>query len=185
MKKILAGTVVAAFTIFNLSSMVGADTVQTTPVVTFSGMTSNIDDIEIPIEVLMDLQMEFQGQAVNQAKKMRINGNDVYRLRVDRDSETNDHDKDTKYVYYDMSWKRLENPILKVEAPIKVEVAPEVQTETPKPIVQPPATTREIKEEPKPTEKPQEPTDEPAEEMPAPEPEPSQPAESTESSTNP
>lgn len=104
-KLVIAGVMV---TLLGVTSAATAQTPQPNPVDVEIHMASDmpttlIGNIEVPYEILMYAQMKYQGYAVTQASKGFHGGIEVYRLRVDRDSDPSDYD--SFYLLYDMQWQ--------------------------------------------------------------------------------
>lgn len=68
-------------------------------------LSSTIDDIDIPFDVLNYIQTEYMGHTVTQARRITRNGQQAYQLRVDRDDVANDND--SFYLIYDSNWKLI------------------------------------------------------------------------------
>lgn len=64
---------------------------------------SVIDGIEIPEEVLIQIQMDHQGYAATKASITHRNGQQHYSLRVDRNDDPSDYN--SFYLLYDMNWQ--------------------------------------------------------------------------------
>jgi hypothetical protein len=69
-------------------------------------LSSTIDGIEIPQELLEYIQYYFEGHAVTKAEKIRRGGQELYRLRVDRDDVLNDYS--SFLLVFDLEWKFLQ-----------------------------------------------------------------------------
>lgn len=108
-----------------------------TPEFTMSGVTSVIDGIEIPQEVLEYVQLTYDGHAVTKAEKTARDGQDVYRLRVDRDDVLNDYSSFS--LIFSKEWKLLGRE----------------KAEVPKPKPQPAPVERLTKPDPDEKEKPE------------------------------
>lgn len=94
-----------------------------TPEFTMSGITNVIDGIEVPQEVLEYVQLTYDGHAVTKAQRTVRDGQNVYRLRVDRDDLQNDYSSFS--LIFSTDWKllgreRAEVPKPKPE-PVKVK----------------------------------------------------------------
>lgn len=68
-------------------------------------LSSTIDDIDIPFDVLNYIQTEYMGHTVTKARRIARNGQQAYQLRVDRDDVAND--SDSFYLIYDSNWKLI------------------------------------------------------------------------------
>jgi hypothetical protein len=68
-------------------------------------LSSTIDDIDVPFDVLNYIQTEYIGHTVTQARRITRNGQQAYQLRVDRDDVANDND--SFYLIYDSNWKLI------------------------------------------------------------------------------
>lgn len=110
---------------------------QVTPEFKMSGITNVIDGIEIPQEVLEYVQLTYDGHAVTKAEKTVRDGQEVYRLRVDRDDVINDHSSFS--LLFSKDWKLLGRE----------------RAEVPKPQPQPAQVERQPKPEPEEKEKPE------------------------------
>jgi hypothetical protein len=73
---------------------------------------SVIDDIEVPGEILTDLQLEFQGFAVTHAVRIARDTRSYYQLQLSRDSNANPYE--SIYLIYSQAWERTGN----TEAPV-------------------------------------------------------------------
>lgn len=122
-----------------------------TPEFTMSGVTSVIDGIEIPQEVLEYVQLTYDGHAVTKAEKTVREGLDVYRLRVDRDDIQNDYTSFS--LIFSRDWKLLgkekaEVPVPKPQpTPKERQVKPESE-EKEKPEYKPPKPEPESENKP-------------------------------------
>jgi hypothetical protein len=107
MKKFVFGSLVATVLTVSSLSVVGGQEpaiVPPTEVNTTPGMLTNmIDDINVPWEILEYVQMKYEGHAVTKAEKINRFGKELYKLRVDRDSEATDYDSIA--LLFDMQWK--------------------------------------------------------------------------------
>lgn len=107
-----------------------------------------VDDVAVPLDVLLSIQTQYQGFAVTHADKVVRDGKQAYRLRVDQNDVANDGD--AFYVLYDSSWKLLgeekiaqpakkpeakksEEPQKPEEKPRVEQKKPDTETNTPKP----------------------------------------------------
>lgn len=101
-----------------------------------------IDDVAVPYSVLVYAQVVYQGYAITQAEEIIINGEKVYKLRIDNDSNPNDNDG--LYLIYNMEWKLIDKHSLYSPAPSppKPEVKEEAD-EAPTPELEPDTTTEE------------------------------------------
>lgn len=102
---------------------------QATMQASFDMGSTLINGIDVPFEVLMYAQLEYQGHAVTYAEKVTWNGQAAYRLRVDRDIYRDDYD--SFYLYFDMGWNLLRDE--KLQALPTPPPAPEPQPATPAP----------------------------------------------------
>ena len=94
--------------------------------------SSVIDDIAVPLEVLNNIQLEFQGYAVTEARKLVRNGQEAYRLRIDRDDDRTDYE--SFYLTYDKDWFRIgDKEKAAAPRPKPPEPEPERQREPEKP----------------------------------------------------
>lgn len=174
MKKFVIVSVVAAVFIMGSVSMVGGQEPAIVPpekVNATPGMLTNmIDDVNVPWEILEYVQMKYEGHAVTKAEKINHFGKEVYKLRVDRDSEATDFVSIA--LLFDMQWK-LVGEEKYVAPPPKLQPKVEAPDET-----SPAETTAEQGgQEQKPDPKEEKPTAEPVAEDPAPTPTPETPAE--------
>jgi hypothetical protein len=92
-------------------------------------MTSNVDGIEIPMKILMQIQLKYQGYAVTKAKEASYNGKPAYQLLVANNDQANDYNG--FYLLYDKNWQFLNEQ--KLTAPPAPKPAPQTPPETPKP----------------------------------------------------
>lgn len=154
-KKLAILTIAVLGTSFGGMSVVNGQQggVESTPVqstFTTANMTSVIDDIEIPYEVLEYVQLTYDGHAVTKAEKVIRNGQDVYKLRVDRDDQINDNESIA--LLYSMTWKLIGNE--RAEAPPAPRIDPEPKkvepTNNDKPTERQPAAEQKPVEKPKP-----------------------------------
>lgn len=65
-----------------------------------------ISDIEVPYEVVMYVQDTYQGLAVISVEKTSRGGQEVYRLRVDRDDNPTSYEE-SFYLLYTLDWKLI------------------------------------------------------------------------------
>ena len=102
-----------------------------------------IDGVAVPFEVQMSIQLKYQGHAVTKIAVVSHNGEQAYRLRVDRDDVPDDYE--SIYLYYDMKWQYIDDkkmappaqPAFKSEPPKPASVQkPEPE---PAPAAEPPA----------------------------------------------
>jgi hypothetical protein len=173
MKKLLI--ILGAVGIFSFNSMGTASsqeaenaTVPSTGEAMFEMPPSMIDDIEVPNDVLMYVQMEYQGHAVTKASKISRNGGEVYRLLVDSDDKL--YNNEFIYLLYDLNWQLIGE---EKNQPAPVEVKPaaveeDKKVEEPKPeqaeegrgggFIEegeaPPGAEEDLGEEPKPEDPP-------------------------------
>jgi hypothetical protein len=68
-------------------------------------LSSTVDGIDIPYDVLNYIQTEYVGQTVTQANRITRDGKPAYRLRVDHDDVASDYE--SFYLVYDASWKLI------------------------------------------------------------------------------
>lgn len=64
-----------------------------------------IDGIKVPYGVLAYVQIKYQGHAVTQARKAMKDGKQIYSLRVDRDTASNDYK--SFYLLFDLKWSLI------------------------------------------------------------------------------
>jgi hypothetical protein len=108
MRKLIAAGLAVTFALASNTVLVnGQAAVQQNPDQQFrqTRLTSTIDDIEIPQGLLEYIQFYFEGHAVTKAEKINRGGNQLYRLRVDRDDVPNDYS--SFLLVFDMEWKFL------------------------------------------------------------------------------
>lgn len=118
-------------------------------------MVSAIDGIEVPEEILIQIQMDYPGHAATKASKTVRNGQELYALRVDRDDNPSDYD--SFYLLYNSDWQSVGKEDLVAPQPVfQPEPAPE------QPASAEPDETPQTPETPKPPQ-PEEP---PVEEVP-------------------
>lgn len=84
---------------------------------------ATIDNIVVPYEVLIYAQLEYQGHAVTKATKVVENGQELYRLKVDRDD---DEFSDTELIHllYDKKWELVDQKKMKLPEPVLVREIP-------------------------------------------------------------
>lgn len=88
---------------------------------------SIINNISVPYEVLMYAQLQYEGSAVTQVDKIKRDGKELYRLRVDKDDVADDYN--SVYLIYDMRWMLVGEEKSKAPALKKTE-APAAQTQS-------------------------------------------------------
>ena len=101
-----------------------------------------IDGVAVPFDVQMGIQLKYQGHAVTKVAVVSHNGEQAYRLRVDRDDIPDDFD--SIYLYYDMNWQYIDDkkmappaqPAFKPEPPRQAPMPPKPK---PAPAPEPPA----------------------------------------------
>lgn len=86
--------------------------------------SSFVDNIEIPYDVWIYAQTQYQGLAITHANKVNGGGKQAYRVRLDHDSNSEDS-KTSMYLFYDVKWQ------LTTEE--KTFTPPPSQLETPQP----------------------------------------------------
>jgi hypothetical protein len=170
MKRIFIGGLITVLMVIGSFSVVGGQTepisppteVRTTP----GRLTNMIDDIDVPWEILEFVQMKYEGMAVTKAEKIKRNGTEIYRLRVDRDDIPTDYE--SLAVLFDMQWKFLGDEKYASPPPKPAPKPPEPVQETP-----PTTETNQIvggngggnnEQEEKPDDPPEAPTPEPPQE---------------------
>jgi hypothetical protein len=75
------------------------------PVSTWQPPASVIDNISVPYDVLSYVQMEYQGYAVTQVRKITRGGMQAYQLTADRDDQP--YNDQVIYLYFDMNWQLI------------------------------------------------------------------------------
>lgn len=133
MKKYFVGSLVAAVLTISSFSVVGGQEPSITPpekVNATPGMLTNmIDDVNVPWEILEYVQMKYEGHAVTKAEKINRFGKELYRLRVDRDSEMTDYD--SMALLFDMQWKLIGEEKYATPPPApKIEQKPATREQT-------------------------------------------------------
>lgn len=108
-------------------------------------LSETIDNISIPMDVTIGVQLDYQGMAINQAHKEGSN----YVLRVDHDSNTND--SNAFYLVYSSNWTLLGQKRVVLQEPPKAQ--PEKPSVAPTP---PPQPQQELPKPPKPEIRPPE-----------------------------
>lgn len=83
---------------------------------------SIINNISVPYEVLMYAQLQYEGSAVTQVDKIKRDGKELYRLRVDKDDVADDYN--SVYLIYDMKWLLVGEEKSKAPVIKKTEPAP-------------------------------------------------------------
>lgn len=84
---------------------------------------STIDGIEVPEEVLMNVQTEHQGYAVTHANKVARNPQAYYQLQVSKDTTANPFE--SIYLLYSENW----DPSGREQAPVPAQLQVENQDE--------------------------------------------------------
>lgn len=139
----------------------------------FSLSAEVVNDIAVPLDVLLYAQTQYQGYAVTGASKANRNGQQIYRLQVDRNDKANDGN--SFYLLYDIDWKllgeeKMAQPAQKTE-PKKIE-QPQQPADKPKDEQERPVTQNNDTTPAQPSVNPETNT------------EPSQPPTTTDSGTN-
>lgn len=134
MRRILAATLVTLAITLSTPAVSGApkgdesiklDTLPKT------GAVITIDNIQIPEEILMYVQLKYQGFSVVKAEKSVRNGGEIYRLRVDNDDQMKDGEG--FYLIFDQGWRQIgEEKAVPPPKPVEVK-PPEIQP-TPAPV---------------------------------------------------
>jgi hypothetical protein len=111
MKKLIFISLCALLVIFNGFAGFSLKAQEATPQNTDrqfrqSKLSSTLDGIEIPQDLLEYIQYYFEGHAVTKAEKIRRSGQELYRLRVDRDDLLNDYS--SFLLVFDLEWKFLQ-----------------------------------------------------------------------------
>lgn len=120
-KMIVSGLLVAVLTVGSFAIAEGQEVTRTEapPTNTKYVLTNTITGIDVPMEVLDYVQYQYIGHAVTKAEKIVRNGQDLYRLRVDRDDLANDYK--SIILLYDMKWKLVgEEKLTPPPAPVVV-----------------------------------------------------------------
>ncbi|MDQ3123496.1 MAG: hypothetical protein M3Q14_02345 [bacterium] len=129
MKKLLILTLILATLSFGNAAVANTPDASESPTSkTQWSSYSMLNDIQIPDEILMDIQMEYQGFAVTKATKVNHNGADLYQLKVDRSDIPVDYDG--FYLYFDKDWKMVEKEDIDAPAPV---FRPAVEESKPQP----------------------------------------------------
>ncbi|MDQ3064882.1 MAG: hypothetical protein M3Q36_01275 [bacterium] len=115
-KLIIIATIVGVFSFSNLATANSPDPTSSPPSQTHWSSFSELNDIKIPDEILMDIQMEFQGFAVTKAAKVNRNDRELYQLRVDKSDIPINYDG--FYLYFDRDWKFVEREDIQAPAPV-------------------------------------------------------------------
>jgi len=113
-------------------------------------LTSLIDDIGVPLDILTAVQVEFQGHAVTKAQQITVNGQPAYQLRVDADDIPDDYD--SILLIFDANWKFIEEKKTQPPQPVVIENPQPVAQNERKPTVE-----RDDKKEEKKDQKPKPP----------------------------
>lgn len=103
-------------------------------------LTSVVDGVKVPLNVLVYAQTEYQGHAVTKVRKISRGGDQAYQLRVDRDSLANDYD--SFHLIYDKDWKLVDDK--EILPPPK----PKVEREEPEPVAKPAENDETEREKP-------------------------------------
>lgn len=81
-------------------------------------LSTIIDNVPVPYDVLVDVQMKYQGHAVTKVRQITSpDGKQLYHLRVDNDDNLGDYD--SSYLVYDMGWNLVDKK--KMAAPPAIE----------------------------------------------------------------
>jgi hypothetical protein len=103
----------------------------TPAVVKNDNTASMIDDIAVPLEVILYAQTKYQGSAITQARKVFKDGKQLFSLRVDNDTVADDYT--SIYLLYDEKWQLAGEDKIAPPQPRKVEKKqPEPPKEEPK-----------------------------------------------------
>lgn len=86
--------------------------------------SSNVDNIEVPYDVWIYAQTQYQGMAITHANKITRGNKQAYRVRLDHDSTSEDFNS-SMYLFYDANWQLI--------AEEKAFTPPAPQQDTPKP----------------------------------------------------
>lgn len=95
-----------------------------------SYLSTVIDNVPVPYEVLTYAQMKYQGHAVTEVKQISLSNRQVYQLRVDGDDILKDYTG--IHLIYDTGWNLLDKKELTPPPPVIVP-EPEVEKDEPKP----------------------------------------------------
>jgi hypothetical protein len=89
---------------------------------------SVIDGIEVPFDVEAYVQLQYQGCAVIQAKKIIYHDQSAFRLLIDHDSMP--YGSNSFYLLYDMNWKLLGEQKIIRHPKLKIEPSPTNDSES-------------------------------------------------------
>jgi hypothetical protein len=106
MKKLIVISFVIAALGFGGSVLVNTQHTSATPspeAIKAENVSSMVDDIAVPLDVILYAQTNYQGSAITQARKITRNGKPHYSLRVDNDTEPSDYT--SFYLIYDEKWQ--------------------------------------------------------------------------------
>ena len=94
-------------------------------------LSSMIDDIEVPYDVLEYVQLTYDGHAVTKAERVVRNGEQLYKLRVDRDDQLTDYNSIA--LLFTMDWKLIgtERAATPPPPPIAKPEVPKPENENP------------------------------------------------------
>ncbi|MBW3568890.1 hypothetical protein KY385_02050 [Candidatus Parcubacteria bacterium] len=98
-----------------------------------SFLSTVIDNVPVPYDVLIYAQMKYQGHAVTEVKQISLSDRQVYQLRVDDDDVLNDYTG--IHLIYDTGWNLLDQKKLTPPPPV---VVPEQEDEEDEPKPQKP-----------------------------------------------
>lgn len=116
-------------------------------------VVSAIDGIEVPEEILIQIQMDYPGHAATKASKINRNGQELYALRIDRDDNPSDYD--SFYLLYNADWQSVGKEDQVAPQPVfRPEPEPQQPAETG-------PQTPETPETPEPSEPEEPPVEEP------------------------
>jgi hypothetical protein len=92
-------------------------------------LSTIIDNVPVPYDVLVDAQMKYQGHAVTKVRQITsADGKQLYQLRVDNDDKLDDYK--SSFLIYDMGWNLVDKKKM-TPPPAPVEVEPEKDEEKP------------------------------------------------------
>lgn len=90
--------------------------------------TTKINNIDVPFEVLTYAHTQHLGYAVIDAEKVKRGGADFYRLRLERDTGSNQYTN--LYLFYSMNWELVDEKDIPKPKP---KPSPEQQSDRPTP----------------------------------------------------
>jgi hypothetical protein len=120
-----------------------------TPVVVNDNTASMIDDIQVPLEIVLYAQTKYQGSAITHASKVFRNGKQLFSLRVDTDTVADDYT--SIYLLYDEKWQLVSEDKLAPPQPRKVETKKPEATKEESPAENQSTTTQTAAPSPAPT----------------------------------